>query len=496
MVTTNIVQEMRPFFFPRAIAMVGVSSVEKKFGSRMFSALMSFGFSGNLYPVGRRSGRFRGIRIYPSLADLPEKVDLAYICLPASYVPDAVEECKKQNIPAVLVLSAGFRDAGTRDGQELEATLTRLAGDGLRIIGPNCFGIYSPAGGLTMLAGPNFPRGSGGLGLLSQSGGLSAEVSRQSGRYGLRISQAVSYGNACDISELELLQYFEMDPQTQIVSIYIEGVRKGEGFFKILARLAPKKPVLIWKGGITKEGARAAATHTASLSGNEKIWAGLIRQTGAIQVHSLEDLLDAASALTHIPPQTDPRVAFICGGGGFGVAASDSCYREGLLMPSFSQEVQQKLATVLGPYGTSPLNPVDTGNPFPNTAMLRSILETIATSGDVGSIIIQTSLSTKMHQIQDGTDAIDREAEHGLEEVPVIIRKSFAIPVIAVIREGEDSEDWMSWESERRRIRHYYHEHGIPVYPTFDRACQALGRVVKYYRYKNGVEGKRFYNAI
>lgn len=171
------------------------------------------------------------------------------------------------------------------------------------------------------------------------------------------------------------------------------------------------------------------------------------------------------------------------------MAASDVCYREGLSIPPFRPEVRKKLASFLGPYGTSPNNPVDTGSPFPPSGMLRSILETVAASGDVGSIIIQTSLSTKMHQIQDGTDAIDREAEQGLEEIPVSIRKEWGIPIIVVIREGGDSDDWMSWEAERRRIRRYYHDQGIPVFPTFERALQALGRIVRYYHRKGGNNG-------
>lgn len=484
MVNPDILQELHPFFYPRGIAVVGVSTDEKKFGSRLFRALQRFGFSGRLYPIGRQSGSFQGIEIYPSVADLPEEVDLALICLPAPYVPDSVRECKRKHIPAVLVLSAGFRDTGTSEGEALEAELSRLAGNGLRILGPNCFGIYSPAGRVTMLAGPDFPRKSGTLGFLSQSGGLSAEFSRQLRSYGIRLSQAVSYGNACDITELELLRYFEADPRTHIVAAYIEGVRRGREFFNVIKRLAGRKPVLLWKGGVTEGGARAAATHTASLAGNERLWAALIRQTGVIPVHSLEDLLDTASALTLLPPQTDQRVAFVAGGGGFGVAASDTCYQEGLSMPAFHPEVRRKIAAILGPYGTSPNNPVDTGNPFPPAGMLRAILETIAASGDVGSIILHTSLSTEMHRIQDGTNAIDLEAEKGLEQVPVTILKERGIPVIVVIREGGDSADWMSWETERRRIRRYYLDQGIPVYPTVERAFQALGRTVRYYRRK------------
>jgi len=476
---------MRPFFFPRAIAVVGVSQDAGKFGSRFLKALKRFGFSGRLYPVGHKAATFEGLQIYTSIADLPEDVDLVYICLPAPMVPDTVVECRRRNIPAVVVFSAGFNDSGTIGGRRLEAELDRLSGHGLRILGPNCFGIYSPGGGVTMIPGPNFSRESGPLGLLSQSGGISAEICRQSGCYGLRLSQAVSYGNACDIAELDLLQYFETDPNTRIISAYIEGVRRGKEFFKIIKRLALKKPVIIWKGGVTPSGAHAAASHTASLAGDERIWSAIFRQTAAIQVHSIEALLDTASALTFLPPQTDQRVAFVCGGGGFGVAASDICYREGLSIPVFAPEVRKRLAAILAPNGTSADNPVDTGSPFPPTGMLHDILEVLASSGNVGNIVIQTSFSPKMHMIQDGLDEVDREAERGLKEVPVKIRDKWGIPVIVVIREGGgDETGGPSWETERRRLRRYYHEQGIAVYPTVERAFQALGRLVTYYRRK------------
>ncbi|MDB4444553.1 CoA-binding protein [bacterium] len=496
MVNPNILEELRPFFYPRSIAVVGVSHDRAKFGSSQLSAFRRFGFKGRLYPVGQGGVTFQGLEGYASVTDIPEDVDLACICLPAPRVPAAVQECKAKNIPAVIVLSSGFSESGRAEAKQLEAELTRLSGNGLRILGPNCFGIYSPGGGVTMIPGPYFPHESGSVGLLSQSGGVSVEFSRLSSAYGIKPSQVVSYGNACDITELQLLHYFEADPRTLIVAIYIEGARRGREFFDSARRLALKKPLIILKGGNTPAGAQAAASHTASLAGSETAWTALFRQTGAIQVHSLEELMDTASALSNMPPQKDPRVAFVCGGGGFAVAASDNCYREGLIMPALSQKLQQKLVTILAPVGTSPTNPVDTGNPFPPTAMLQGILDGIASSGEVGSIIIQNSLSSKMHQFFDAAESVDNEADEGLTEVPVKFKKRWGMPIMLVLREAGDPGGAISWEDERGRLRRYYNENGIAVYPTVERAIKALGRVVSYYQWREKAQGTQALSRI
>jgi acyl-CoA synthetase (NDP forming) len=281
-----------------------------------------------------------------------------------------------------------------------------------------------------------------------------------------------------------LLHYFEADPRTLIIAVYIEGARRGREFFETARRLALKKPLIIWKGGNTPAGAQAAASHTASLAGSEKAWTALFRQTGAIQVHSLEELMDTASALSHMPPQKDPRVAFVCGGGGFAVAASDNCYREGLILPALSPRLQQELITILPPVGTSPTNPVDTGSPFPSTVMLQGILEAVASSGEIGSIIIQNSLSARMHQFFDATENVKNDAEEGLTEVPVEVKKRWEIPTMVVLREAGALAGATSWEEERDRLRRYYNESGIAVYPTVERAIKALGRVVSYYQWR------------
>ncbi|MDP6101391.1 MAG: hypothetical protein QGH66_08270 [Dehalococcoidia bacterium] len=202
-------------------------------------------------------------------------------------------------------------------------------------------------------------------------------------------------------------------------------------------------------------------------------------------MHSLEELLDTASALYHLPPQMDPRVGVVYGGGGISVASSDAGHRAGLVMASLGPETRQHLAFFLAPSGTSAANPVDVGSPYPPTGLLRDILMTLGESGDIGSIIIdRIVLSVRMRQVLESVGDEAEEGEHLLTQLPLELRKQCGIPVIVVLREGGDLPPSLKWEAERRRLRAYYLKRGIPVYPTVERAMKALGRAVAYFRYQ------------
>jgi acyl-CoA synthetase (NDP forming) len=481
----DIVSTMEPFFHPRATAVVGVSRDAWKFGSATFLALRQFGRTMPVYPVSARITEFQGTPVYPSISSLPDDADLVILCLPAKLVPEAVKECGHKGIKAVVVPSGGFREVGTDDGKRLEAELRALVGSSVRVIGPNCFGIYSPAGQLTILPGAEYPQNPGNVGFFAQSGGMTEDFCGLAPDYGFTISQAISYGNACDINEVELSEYFLADHRTEIVSAYLEGVKSGRAFFDVIGRLAAHKPTIILKGGLTPSGARAAASHTGSLAGSDTAWNAFFKQTGAIQVLTMEEMLDTISAFRLLPRTSDDRVAVVCGGGGVGVAAGDACYRAGLTLAPLSDRTVEKLASILPPTGASPHNPVDCDNPFPRPAILKDILETLATSHDGGSIIIdKIAMSVEMRHLLGYDRQVGWVDESWLEELPVSICKRYGIPVIVVQREGGESLEMMQCEAERRRLRRYYQANGIAVYPTVQRALNALGKMVAFERHK------------
>jgi len=477
---------MRPFFYPNAIAVVGVSQDTWKFGSATLIAIQKFaGGRIPVYPVSPRITEFQGQKVYSSIAELPSEVDLVIICLPAKLIPDSVRQCIQKGIPAVEVPSGGFREVGTEEGRQLEAELISLAGKGTRIIGPNCFGVYSPGGSLTILPGADYPQKAGSVGFFAQSGAITEDFCSLSQDYCFNISQAVSYGNASDVNEYDMAQYFLADPRTTIAAAYMEGLKSGRAYFETIRELSAKKPTIILKGGLTVGGAKAAASHTGSLAGNDKIWEAFFRQTGAVQVYGMEELLDTVSAFTHLPPLKNGSVAVICGGGGPGVIASDACSRAGLTLGKFDENTLSKLASILPPTGASPHNPVDCDNPFPRTQMLNDIMETLGASGNVGSIIIdKITLSVATRKLFGYDTQVGWKDEPWLEEIPVRIRNKYNIPVVVVIREGGEALDKLAMETERRRLRKYYQENGVPVYSTVQRATKAIARVVSYYSNK------------
>ncbi len=467
----NKLDEFAPIFYPKTYAVIGASSDRRKFAGRVFQAAVAFGYGGRLYPVNPQESEIQGLKAYGSVKEIPEPVDFASVAVPARAVPWVVKECLEKGVRAVQVLSAGFREVGD-EGARLEAELTQLAEKGIRIIGPNCFGVYSPGGGITMLPGATLPKEGGRVGFISQSGGYGFRVPRRGEGLGIRYSKVVSYGNACDVNECDLIEYLSEDPETEIITGYIEGVKDGPRLFRLLREVCRRKPVILWKGGLTRGGARAVQSHTASLGGQEEIWDAVFRQTGAIRVDSLEELHDATLAFLHLKPESGRRVCPIGGGGGIGVAAADSCERMGLSVPVFPEEIQKQLMAIIPAAGASARNPVDVASPMPPAPMLRAVMETVATEAGIEVIIV---------------DELDMTTVRETAEVPVEIRNRFGKPVVMVLPVENIGSATLEAEGARRRVCDYYQEQGLPVYLTLERAAGALVKFTGYHRWRAAV---------
>jgi acyl-CoA synthetase (NDP forming) len=473
--------ELRPIFHPRTLAVVGVSRNELKFGGRFLQALLDFDFKGKIYPVNPAAEEIHGLKTYPHIGDIPEPVDLAAIMVPAPRVPAVLEDCLANGVKGAEVFTSGFAETGDEEGRALERELTLLARRGIRIVGPNCFGIYCPGGGLTLLPGGNFPRESGPVGFISQSGGHAVEFAREARGRGIRFSTVISYGNGCDLNEVDLLEYMAEDDETKIVAMYIEGPREGRRFAQLVKDLAPRKPIVIWKAGLTATGERAVYSHTASLGGEEAVWEALFKQTAAVPVRSLEELADTVLAFLHLPASTGRRVGVVGGGGGVSVAAADACDREGLEVPPFDEAVQQKLRQVLPAAGTSLRNPVDIGVPLVPPQPFERILESVASADCVDTVIATQAM---FHVLGGTFDPVPGQRERllqGLIETPAKVRDRVGKPIVIVLPVGGDDLEMAQAEEERRKIRDQYLGMGIPPYPTLERAARAVANVADYY---------------
>ena len=427
--------QLDAIFLPRTLAVIGVSAGDDKFGSRFLKALLDFGFKGRIFPVNPKGGEVFGLPIYRSLAEIPEPVESADIMVPARFVPQVLEECLAKGVKGVQIFSSGFSETGDPEGAALEKQLKEIASRGIRFIGPNCFGVYCPASGHTLLPGGDFPKESGPVAFISQSGGHAVEFAREAMGRGIRFSKAVSYGNACDVNEADLLEYMARDPETKVITMYLEGPREGRRFLELVRETAPKKPIVLWKAGLTPAGGRAVRSHTGSLGGEEAVWQALFKQTAAIRVGSLQELADTTQALLTLP--ADDGASHRDGGRRRRhERRGDGRLRQvGLEVPPFDEAMRRRLAEILPPAGTMMRNPVDVGVPIVPPDIFRRVLETVAAAECVDTLIATQPLfyilSGRFGPLMESEEFVQ-----ALVGVPAAVRDSSGKPVVVVLPVG------------------------------------------------------------
>jgi len=462
--------DFEPLFEPRSVAVIGASNDLTKFGARTYAALKLRHYDGRLYPVNPGATEVGGDKAHSRVQEIPGKLDMAIIAVAAPHVVQALADCAEKRVRAVQILTAGFRETRSTEGARWEEQITQIAREsGIKVVGPNCFGIYSPRSALTLLPGPDFPSEAGPVGVLSQSGGFAYSLVRKAMGLGIRFSQVVSYGNACDLNEADYLSHFAADDPTRMVCIYVEGVRDGRRFFEVARRASLRKPIVIWKGGLTDLGSRAVASHTASLGGSKRIWDGFLRQTGAIPVLGIDEMIDLMVGFQCLPDFRGRRVGVVSGGGAITVEACDQLDPAGLSMPEFSKETLEAIRALLPASGNSVRNPLDTGPPIFLLPTVKPILEAVAASDDLDAVIVQHEVSTHSPDF----------VEEAAELIPSI-REASTRPFLVTMPQPTSSSDSVEIEVTRRRYRERYLERGIPVFDTLQDAVRALDRIIRY----------------
>jgi acyl-CoA synthetase (NDP forming) len=275
-------------FPPQAVAIVGVSRSETMHhpgytGARLFRMLTESGFRGRLYPVNPKAGDINGVKAYPGVTSIPEPLDLVTITVPAASVVQVLEDCVAAGARNVQICTSGFGETGEAEGKAIEARIREIAlSEGIRVIGPNCMGFHVPSIRMKMFEEVDLVEGP--VAFVTQSGGHGREYLLQGPKLGLGFSKVISYGNALVMDAPDFLEYLAADPETQIICMYLEGIRDGGKLTRIVRQVNPVKPVIIWKAGLTESGARAAMSHTGSLAGDGQIWEAFFEQTGAVRV--------------------------------------------------------------------------------------------------------------------------------------------------------------------------------------------------------------------
>jgi acetate---CoA ligase (ADP-forming) len=352
-----VAASLRPFFMPRTVAVVGASPRHGTIGGELFRNILRADFTGAAYPVNRNGDAVAGVRGYRTVAEIQDPVDLAVVCVPGPAVLDGAEEALAAGVPALCVISAGFAEVGSEGALRQERLLELVRASGARLLGPNCLGLAVAAPRLNATFGARaLPAGN--VGVSSQSGALGLALLERAGERRLGLSSFVSIGNKADVSSNDLLEYWEDDPETEVVVLYLESFGNPRKFARVAQRVARRKPIVAMKAGRTASGSRAASSHTAALAGSEAAVDALFREAGVLRVDTLEDLLDVTGLLAAQPLPRGRNVGILTNAGGLGILCADACEAAALQLPPLAASTTEALAAVL-PAEAAVANPVD-----------------------------------------------------------------------------------------------------------------------------------------
>ena len=455
--------DLAAFLDPASVAVVGASTDPAKPGHALLQNLLDFGYTGSLYPVHPAAETICGLTAYESVSDIPGPVDKVIVLTGRQHVPGVVAECAAKGVKAVHVYSSGFSEWAADAAALEQDTLEALSRSGTRMLGPNCWGAYSPRSRLTTNAARYAGGEPGQVAFVSQSGTHFVDVVRRSNLRSLPLYGALSVGNCLDVQVHEMARHLLDQGDVHVLGLYLEGTAGARELIDVIAET--DKPVVVMRGGRTDAGGRAATSHTAALSGDDSVWASLITRAGAVLVETIEDMMDALATLATLPPITGNRLAVFGTGGGVGVAAADLAARNGLVLTEFSPTLSAELAERFGQPGTSMTNPVDVTvwNVFPGgECALSQVLSLIAAPEVADSAIAYLELGSILD-----LNSSDRAAELVELLVRDLERHVATVPTSFVLRTGGDPESEMWLRDVERRLR------GVGI-ATFSRIQDAV----------------------
>jgi len=454
--TAETLQQLSRIFKAESVALVGASDRQGSFGRLFLEGLVHMGCR-KVYPVNPRREQILGIQAFSSITAITGEVDVAILLTPPDAVLALVKECVEKKVKGVVIFASGFGEMGT-EGKNAERKIALVAREGgTRVIGPNCLGFFNPAAGVltfpqALMEG--IPKESGTVGGFSQSGSFVDYLVWFLARKGVRFSTVVSCGNECDLGAEDYLEYLGKDETTKTIVAYMEGVKDGRRFFEIAREVAAKKPIILWKGGSSEQGARAAASHTGALAGSASIWKAIFRQTGIINVTCMQEVIDCALGFHYLPLPRGRRTAVITGHGGTGVGTADNCLSLGLELPPLSEKTATGLREVLPEVGTSVGNPADIGvASLMDPSLYGEAIRIIAEDENIDMILVNTS------PVHTCAESIIHAAKH----IPKpLVTSVFALPELV-------PEEYQ-----------FLTENGVPAYSDPKRAAYVLSRMAEY----------------
>jgi acetate---CoA ligase (ADP-forming) len=471
--TASPARSLEPLFRPRSVAVIGASRDRGTIGGAIFHNLISHQFEGAVYPVNPKARTVQSVAAYPTIEAVPGDIDLAVIVVPAPLVPDVVEACGRKGVRAVVVISAGFRETGEA-GRALEQRVVDSARrHEMRLVGPNCLGVLNAETSVKLDAtfAPTFPP-SGPVAFSSQSGALGLAILEYAAQLNIGISQFVSVGNKADVSGNDLLEFWEQDPHTSVILLYLESFGNPRRFTRIARRVARVKPIVAVKSGRTRAGQRAASSHTGSIAGADAAVEALCRQSGVIRTDTMEELFDVAMLLAHQPLPAGRRVGIVTNAGGPGIMASDACETHGLEVPLLTDATVERLRSFLPPEAST-RNPVDMIASATPASFERTV-EAVLADPNIDALLvlyvppIVTTPLAVAEAIVRGVAAARRDDGRPAKPVLSCFMGTHGVP------EGLDT----------------LHAGQVPSYAFPESAAIALARAVGYARWRAGEEGQ------
>jgi len=463
-------------FEPGRVAVIGASSNPLKWGNWMSRSLVESGYKGDICLVSNKGGVVYGKETYRSVLDIEKPVDVAIIGIPAKLVPDAVRDCVKKGVKAIIIVTAGFGETG-EEGKRIESELLAMAREGgSRIVGPNCMGIYNSAIALNTSAFDLWP---GFFAFLTQSGNFAMDLNYNTRQRGFGYSKWASFGNQIDIRFHEYLDYVKDDPDAKVILIYMEGlykdsVRDGREFLRAAKEASKKKPIVAIKVGDSSAGIRAAASHTGSLAGSNRIYAAGFAQAGIIRVANSSELLDVGEALAKCPPLKGNRIAILTDGGGHGTMGADAAERYGLEVPVLSNETQEKLKEILPPQASTK-NPADfAGGAEADLWNFIRCSEALLEDRDVDGLVIVGQYGGYGLDLAAEFTKLEEEVASAVTELPA----KYGKPIIM----------HTMYQPAKPKCLQILSDGGVPVYAVVETAIRCMGALREHAEYLEKLE--------
>ncbi|MDE1869755.1 MAG: CoA-binding protein [Candidatus Micrarchaeota archaeon] len=455
--------DLGPMLKPKSVAIIGASNNPDKVGHVILNNYVEGGYQGKIYPVNKDSDLIMGIKAYKSVKDIHEPIDLAVIAVPAMIVPMVLEECGKAKVKSVVVVSGGFAETGNA---ELQEQIVKIADKyNMSMMGPNCLGVMDPRARSDTMFLPTYKLSKpkiGGVSFVSQSGAVGSTVLDLIGKEGFGLSKFLSYGNAAQVDEVDILEYLMHDDETKVVIVYLEGAKRGREFLEMGKKVSKIKPVVIIKGGVTEAGAAAAHSHTASLAGSHEAYEAVFRQCGFSIARDLDDLLYFGKAFATEPMPKGNRVAIITNGGGTGVLTTDAVYTSGLKMAQYGKETVKALKKTM-PMTVNVRNPLDVVGDA-DVKRYADALAAVSIDPNIDMVIVIALFQTP-------------GADEKLAQKLIEYKRKMDKPMVVISAGSEYTEE--------RKI--LMENEGVPVYDSPTAAANSLAELLKYANYRKGV---------